>query len=1206
MGTITTGVGLISGINTAQLIEQLLAIEARPKINLQNRISILSAQRTALLDINARLLSIQSTAKSFRNDRIFKSVLATTSNENVLTASAAKGTQAGSYTFVVKQLVRNSQLLTKGFADRDVTPLGLDQISFEFGKGKLAVDRALEDLNGGAGVARGKIVITDRAGGSATVDLTDVTSVNEVLNRINSTSGIAVTATVSEDGLVLTDTSGGAGTLTVANGAGYTTATDLGIAGTGTGDTLTGNDIFYLSGTSRLSALNDGNGVLIRSGSYDLQIQTRDGARTFSIDLGPIRADVDDSTSLDDLNNGNGISIDDDDEQPDIKITDRSGTVHEIDLTDVSTVGDLKARISSATGGAVTLAVEDGDHFVLSDTTGGGGLFKVEGAGPNGDDVATELGLLNVAGVSSDTITGTTLNNTVQSAEVRTVQELLDRINNAEDALGAANAGHIVASIGADGKSIEINDTVGGGGNLIIKGHVSSAPADGGDGGAAADLGIYTGETGVASSSVSGSAILGGLGSMLVNNLNGGQGLNVAGLSGTLSTGTLLSSLFNGQGITTNGDGGSPDLRVQDRQGNVYNIELDGLTTVQDLIDAFDTATGGVVTLGINGQALEATVNVFGFQDFEISDINGSTAATDLGIVDDLNFLEGNTITGVDTEPSAASEFSIINRNGVETNIDLSGAVTLEDIINTINASGAGVTASYNSNGTGLKIVDNTGGSQNLQLLGGGAIALGLSGSVSADTLSGTSLQRRYVDEATKLKDLNYGRGIGVGSFRITDGYGNSAVVSIGSDSVTLDDVIREINSRNLAINARVNDNGDGLIIEEDLTGQTSDPFVKMKIVAVNGSTAADLNIVGESDSVTGAFIDGSYERVVDLDATDDLDEVLAKINAAKLPVSASIVNTGSGDTPYRLSFSSQISGLAGELIIDTGGVDLGLTTLVKAQDAKIFFGSENPEEGFLITSSSNTVKNVVEGLTLNLVSASDSAVTINVTSDTQAVVDKVSGFVQSINDAIDRIDEYDFYDVEKEERGVLLSNPTSARVRQELFNALRTPAEGVTTQYTRLSQVGITVGSDGDVTFDEAKFRAALEADPTAVENLFTAFEATTSTSEEVVPGVTVTTESSQSFSRLGIGDYFSQLIDDLTNSVDGTLKLADNAFDSQIKLMNERIERLDEQLLVKRARLEAQFAAMESALAQLQNQSSALSSIAANVALSQAQLSG
>ena len=88
MGTITTGIGLISGINTAQLIDGLMAIEARGKNNLQARIALITNQRTALMDINARLLNLKTAAKSFRIDRIFQSALASSSNEETLTATA--------------------------------------------------------------------------------------------------------------------------------------------------------------------------------------------------------------------------------------------------------------------------------------------------------------------------------------------------------------------------------------------------------------------------------------------------------------------------------------------------------------------------------------------------------------------------------------------------------------------------------------------------------------------------------------------------------------------------------------------------------------------------------------------------------------------------------------------------------------------------------------------------------------------------------------------------------------------------------------------------------------------------------------------------------------------------------------------------------------------------------------------------------------
>ena len=59
MGGISAGVGLISGIDSTALIEQLLAVESRIKFPIQARIARLSTAKSALLDINSRLLNLQ-------------------------------------------------------------------------------------------------------------------------------------------------------------------------------------------------------------------------------------------------------------------------------------------------------------------------------------------------------------------------------------------------------------------------------------------------------------------------------------------------------------------------------------------------------------------------------------------------------------------------------------------------------------------------------------------------------------------------------------------------------------------------------------------------------------------------------------------------------------------------------------------------------------------------------------------------------------------------------------------------------------------------------------------------------------------------------------------------------------------------------------------------------------------------------------------
>ena len=67
----------------------------------------------------------------------------------------------------------------------------------------------LDALNGGNGVQRGLVRITDRDGNSADIDLSNAHSVDDVLDAINADEGVSVTATTSDGQIVITDTSGG-------------------------------------------------------------------------------------------------------------------------------------------------------------------------------------------------------------------------------------------------------------------------------------------------------------------------------------------------------------------------------------------------------------------------------------------------------------------------------------------------------------------------------------------------------------------------------------------------------------------------------------------------------------------------------------------------------------------------------------------------------------------------------------------------------------------------------------------------------------------------------------------------------------------------------------------------------------------------------------------------------------------------------------
>ncbi len=105
----------------------------------------------------------------------------------------------------------------------------------------------LSEFNNGVGVAvtDGAISIVDSAGNSYSVDLTDSVTVQDVIDKINASAGATVTASLATtgNGFVLTDTSGGAGTMSVATESenGYDVALQLGISTLGSDVTVTGN-----------------------------------------------------------------------------------------------------------------------------------------------------------------------------------------------------------------------------------------------------------------------------------------------------------------------------------------------------------------------------------------------------------------------------------------------------------------------------------------------------------------------------------------------------------------------------------------------------------------------------------------------------------------------------------------------------------------------------------------------------------------------------------------------------------------------------------------------------------------------------------------------------------------------------------------------------------------------------------------------------
>ncbi len=696
--------------------------------------------------------------------------------------------------------------------------------------------------------------------------------------------------------------------------------------------------------------------------------------------------------------------------------------------------------------------------FATNDALVGAGSLTLELGGHV--DVDTDLDALNGGqGVQRGSIRITDASGASTLVDLSTAIDVDDVLG----AIGSAGGISVSARISDSGRGILLEDTSGGTGNLTVE--------DLGEGQTAFDLGIL----GIAT------------------------GTTLAGADvHRITAATSLATLRDGLGIRT---GAGDDLSITRRDGTVDTLDLDGVTTVQGLIDALATLDPDLA-LSVNaaGDGLDLTDNGPGTGALTVTSGVFSSAAEDLGLTGSG---AGGTITGSASLAGlddrllsnlhggsgiAAGSIDITNRAGTVTTVDLSSARTVRDVIRAIDASGAGVTASMNRVGNGLRLVDSSGGTGDLSVaeVGGGTTAaeLGLLGSVAGPELAGTDLDPRYVDENTRLATLNGGRGVAGGKIRLTDSNGVSFTVDLGQEK-TIADVIRDIEGAGATsdITVSINAEGNGLVISS-LTGAG---VLRIEEVG-GGTTARDLGILGVSDATNPGVIDGSFERTITIDADDTLQDVREAISELGLGIGASILNDGSASAPFRLSIVSGNTGRAARLQVDVSGTTaLGFQQTATARDGVLLYGEDGDgSSSLMIRSATNSYENVVEGLTVTARGVSTTPIQVTVNEDREAVADEVAGLVAALNEVFEMIGDLTDFNLETEQRGILLGDSTVRNVQRNIIRAMTRPlGDGIENRFGLLSEVGIRYRS-GRFQLDRAQFDSALAEDPTAVERLF------------------------------------------------------------------------------------------------------------------------
>ena len=331
----------------------------------------------------------------------------------------------------------------------------------------------------------------------------------------------------------------------------------------------------------------------------------------------------------------------------------------------------------------------------------------------------------------------------------------------------------------------------------------------------------------------------------------------------------------------------------------------------------------------------------------------------------------------------------------------------------------------------------------------------------------------------------------------------------------------------------------------------------------------------------------------------------------------------------------------------DTWDVDVYNPTLQAAADAHIRV------DGIYMSKSSNTISDIIEGVTLDLLSAdANTTITVTVSDDTAAVEAQINDFVNAYNSLMATIQAATSYNEEDEFAQPLLGDSTVGSIRSTVQSIISSMVQGLSEDATvsSLAEIGVTIGAGGMLSVNSTELSDALAEDFDSVVNLFVensyssessviyqsrtsatragthdveiTYDAEGNITAATIDGVAATVDgliitgadgtiaeglvlgfdppsggggTVTSTIRLGIGvfaDMGSQL-GDINDPLEGNVHFATEELNNRISSLSDRIESMEERLEQREEMYRRQFSNLEVALSQLQNQSQYLTSM-------------
>lgn len=306
------------------------------------------------------------------------------------------------------------------------------------------------------------------------------------------------------------------------------------------------------------------------------------------------------------------------------------------------------------------------------------------------------------------------------------------------------------------------------------------------------------------------------------------------------------------------------------------------------------------------------------------------------------------------------------------------------------------------------------------------------------------------------------------------------------------------------------------------------------------------------------------------------LAEIRDAVNRAGVGVRASLVGDGG---QVRLVLNGSATGNAGAFTVEVDGAltALGFTTPQAAADASYSIN------GLSLTSPSNVITDAIEGVTLQLSKAPPTGSTpgssvdavVSVGTDEDAVAKSVQAFIDAYNEVDKLIASMIKFDPTTRTAAVLNGESALRQVQSQMRAMLRGSVSGAVGDFARLSEVGVTVQTDGSLKLDESKLRSAA-ATPSKLARLFA--------------------NESALAEEDGLGVRMRATVKTLLDP-DGVIDSRQDGLQASIRALDQQQDRMEARLAQVEQRLRQQYAALDALLTSRQSQSNALANALAGL---------